>query len=70
MDFAIEAVPRADTEKEQMYDLAFNKETILNRIDLKTVLEKIKALVEAIHSEPKKEEPKEKKEEKKEDKKK
>lgn len=53
MDFTIEAVPRDETEKEQMYDLAFNKETILNRKDLKTVLERIKALIEAIHTEPK-----------------
>lgn len=35
-----------------MYDLYFNKERILQRLDLKTVLEKIKALVEAIHTEP------------------
>jgi hypothetical protein len=55
VNFEIDPQPRDESEKEQMYDLFFNKEKILSRLDLKNVLEKIKALVEAIHTEPKEE---------------
>jgi hypothetical protein len=63
MNFEIDPQPRDESEKEQMYDLFFNKERILSRSDIETVMEKIRAVVEAIHAEPK--EVKEVKEEKK-----
>ena len=61
MDFEIDPQPKDETDKEQMFDLFFNKEKILQRSELKLVLEKIKAVVEAIHTEPKKKEEEKKK---------
>ena len=47
MEFEIEIMPPDETDKEPMYALYFNKEKVLVRSELDTILEKIRALVEA-----------------------